>query len=114
MKHGARIISRWSPFKLGLSALVYMCVWCWHVAGVLRSNVFCGTSLIRTPIGQKKVSILVRCPEHYTVELLHSRHDTNGTEERVYIARCPYFRGYIACNAGTSSSFSKGNPLLNL
>ena len=31
---------------------------------------YSGTPLIQTPMGQKKVSILVRCPEHYTVEPL--------------------------------------------
>ena len=43
-----------------------------------------GTPLIQTPMGQKKVSILVRCPEHYTVE--PSNPDTNGTEESVHIS----------------------------
>ena len=32
--------------------------------------IYSGAPLIQTPMGQKKVSILVRYPEHYTVELL--------------------------------------------
>ena len=42
---------------------------------------YSGTSLIRTPMGQKKVSLLVRCP-HFRVEM-HARSGTWGGK------RCP-------------------------
>ena len=42
-------------------------------------------------MGQKKVSILVRCPEHYTV-CNSSNPDTNGTEESVHISEVYLFQ----------------------
>ena len=44
-----------------------LCVVCcgraWSICGPPWSLIYSGTSLIQTPLGQKKVSLLVRCPD---------------------------------------------------
>ena len=47
-----------------------------------RVHIYSGTSLIRTPLGQKKVSLLVRCPNVYKQGVWDSQ-------------MCPVYRGVL-------------------
>ena len=57
------------------------------------SYLYSGTSLIRTPMGQIKVSSLVRCPHFRGLNACKS--GTWGGKKLSCLERCPHFRGGV-------------------
>ena len=68
----------------GLSSKSDVSVICMHS---YQGGVYSGTSLIRTPLGQKKVSLLVRCPDF---------RGCNVHKQGVWDSQmCPVYRGVL-------------------